>query len=81
MKLAKARQQLTELDRLQLYTSPLVKQKNDLEKEINREEAKLSARLEQLHQAACKLAADIEKVPEQRNQLLTVDAQIDELAK
>ncbi|MEO1671806.1 MAG: exonuclease subunit SbcC [Cyanobacteria bacterium J06631_2] len=81
VKLAKARQQLTELDRLQQYTSPLVKQKNDLEKEINREEAKLSARLEQLHQAACKLAADIEKVPEQRNQLLTVDAQIDELAK
>ncbi|MEL6502581.1 MAG: ATP-binding cassette family protein, partial [Cyanobacteria bacterium J06623_1] len=81
VKLAKAHQQLAELDRLQQYVSPLVKQKNDLEREIDREEAKLNARLEQLHHAAHKLAADIEKVPEQRNQLLTVDAQIGELEK
>ena len=80
-KLDKARQKLTELDRLQQYISPLIKQKNDLERDINREEAKLSAKLEQLHDAAQKLADDIEKVPEQRNQLLTVDAQIGELEK
>ena len=80
-KLEKARQKLTELDRLQQYISPLIKQKNDLEKEINREEAKLSAKLEQLSSAAQKLALDIERVPEQRNQLLTVDAQIGELEK
>lgn len=81
IKLEKARQQLTELDRLQQYVSPLIKQKNDLEREINREEAKLSAKLEQLHHATHKLALDIEKVPEKRNQLLTVDAQIGELEK
>ncbi len=80
-KLEKARQQLTELDRLQQYVSPLIKQKNDLEREINREEAKLSAKLEQLHHDTQKLALDIEKVPEKRNQLLTVDAQIGELEK
>ena len=80
-KLNIARQRLTELDRLQQYISPLIKQKNDLEKEINREEAKLSAKLEQLYNSAQKLAEDIERVPEQRNQLLTVDAQIDELKK
>ena len=80
-KLDKARQKLTELDRLQQYISPLIKQKNDLERDINREEAKLSAKLEQLQYAAQKLADDIEKVPEQRNQLLTVDAQIGELEK
>ncbi len=80
-KLEKARQQLAELDRLQQYISPLIRQKNDLEREINREEAKISAKLEQLHYATQKLALDIEKVPEKRNQLLTVDAQIDELKK
>lgn len=80
-KLEKACQQLTELDRLQQYISPLIRQKNDLEREISREEAKIAAKLEQLYQASQKLAADIEKVPEKRNQLLTVDAQIGELDK
>ena len=80
-KLEKAHQRLTELDGLQQYISPLTKRKNELEREINREEAKLTARLEQLHHAAQRLAEDIEKVPEKRNQLLTVDAQIEELDK
>ncbi|MBW4537086.1 MAG: exonuclease subunit SbcC [Pleurocapsa minor HA4230-MV1] len=80
-KLTKARQQLTELDRLQQYISPLIQQKNNLEREINREEAKLAAKLEQLYSAVQKLASDIEKVPQQRHQLLTVDAQISELEK
>ena len=80
-KLEKAHQRLTELDGLQQYISPLTKRKNELEREINREEAKLTARLEQLHRAAQRLAEDIEKVPEKRNQLLTVDAQIEELDK
>ncbi|MEL6928991.1 MAG: exonuclease subunit SbcC [Cyanobacteria bacterium J06600_6] len=80
-KLDKARQKLTELDRLQQYISPLIRQKNDLERDISREEAKLSAKLEQLDDAAQKFASDIDRVPEQRNQLLTVDAQISELKK
>ncbi|MBE9047801.1 exonuclease subunit SbcC [Pleurocapsales cyanobacterium LEGE 10410] len=78
-KLEKSRQRLAELDRLQQYISPLSKRKNDLEKQIDREEAKLSAKLEQLHYAARRLAEDIEKVPEKRDRLLTVDAQIEEL--
>ena len=81
IKLEKARQKLTELDQLQQYISPLIKQQRNLEREINREEAKLSARLEQLHDATQKLAEDIDQVPEKRNQLLTVDAQIGELKK
>lgn len=81
VKLEKARQQLTELDRLQQYISPLMRQKNDLEKEIGREEAKLAAKLEQLSHAAQQLAEDIERVPEKRDRLLTVDAQIEELDK
>lgn len=80
-KLDKARKQLTELDRLQQYISPILKQKNDLEREINREEAKLSAKLEQLQYEVQKLALDIEQVPEKRDRLLTVDARIEELDK
>jgi DNA repair protein SbcC/Rad50 len=81
IKLEASRQQLKELDRLQQYISPLIKQKNDLQTRINREEAKLTAKLEQLHYSIQKLAEDIEKVPEKRNQLLTVDAQIEALDK
>lgn len=81
VKLEQARQKLTELDRLQQYISPLIRRKSDLEREINREEAKISAKLEQLHYATQRLAEDIEQVPAKRNQLLTVDAQIGELKK
>lgn len=76
-----SRKELAQLDKLQQYISPLIKQKNELKTQISREEAKLSARLEQLSIATKKLAENIEKVPEKRNQLLTVDAQIEELNK
>ena len=81
IKLTASRQQLAELDKLQQYISPLTKRKNDLQTQINREEAKLSAKLEQLHSSTLKLAEDINKVPEQRDRLLTVDAKIGELDK
>ena len=81
IKLETSRKRLEELDRLQQDISPLIKQKNELDNQINREEAKLSAKLEQLHLSTRKLAGDIEKVPEQRHRLLTVDAQIEELDK
>jgi len=81
IKLVASRQRLAKLDQLQQYISPLIKQKNALETQINREEAKLSAKLEQLYTSTLKLAENINKVPEQRNQLLTVDAKIEELDK
>ena len=80
-KLENSRKELKELDKIQQYVSPLIKQKNNLQTQINREEAKLAAKLEQIHNSAKKLAEDIEKAPEQRKQLLTVDAQIEELDK
>ncbi|GAB4537962.1 MAG: SMC family ATPase [Pleurocapsa sp.] len=80
-KLKQQRQKLQELDRVQQYVSPLLQQKNRLENQIAKEEARLSVRLEQLENSARQLALDIEKVPEKRNELLTVDAQIEELEK
>ncbi len=81
IRLEASRKQLSELDRVQELISPLIKQKNDLQTQINREEAKLSAKLEQIQYSTQKLVSDIEQVPEKRNQLLTVDAQIEELNK
>ena len=80
-RLKESRKRLIELDKLQQYISPLIKRKNDLETQISREEAKLLAKLEQLSSSTKKLAENIEKVPEKRNQLLTVDSQIEELNK
>ncbi|BAZ44206.1 exonuclease SbcC [Chondrocystis sp. NIES-4102] len=81
IKLEACRKKLAEFDRLQQYISPLTQRKNDLQIRINREEAQLTAKLEQLHDSVQKLALDIEKVPEKRQQLLTVDAQIEALDK
>ena len=80
-KLKERRQQLQELDKVQQYVSPLLQRKHNLQTQIETEKAKLSAKLEQLHTAAKQLASDIEKVPEKRSELLTVDAQIEELDK
>ena len=80
-KLKVSRQKLAELDRIQQDISPLIKRKSELETQISREEAKLLAKLEQLSISTQNLARDIEKVPEQRDRLLTVDAQIEELNK
>lgn len=80
-RLKASRQELAELDKLQQYISPLTKRKNDVETQISRQEAKLLAKLEQLSISTKKLAGDIAKVPEKRNELLTVDAQIEELNK
>ena len=81
VKLETSRKKLAELDRIQQYISPLVRRQSELKTRIDKEEAKLTAKLEQLQSSTQKLAADIAKVPEKRNQLLTVDAQIEELKK
>ncbi|MGF1539183.1 MAG: exonuclease subunit SbcC [Pleurocapsa sp.] len=80
-RLMERRQQLQELDNIQQYVSPLIQRKHNLQTQIETEKARLSAKLEQLHTSAKQLALDIEKVPEKRSELLTVDAQIEELDK
>ena len=79
--LKEQRQKLKELDKIQQYISPLLQQKYNLQTQIEKEKAKLSAKLEQLYASAQQLASDIEKVPEKRNELLTVDAKIEALDK
>jgi DNA repair protein SbcC/Rad50 len=80
-RLTERRQQLQALDKIQQYVSPLILRKHNLQTQIETEKARLAAKLEQLYTAAKQLASDIERVPEKRTELLTVDAQIEELDK
>jgi exonuclease SbcC len=79
--LNQSRQRLAELDKIQQYVAPLLQQKNNLQIEIERIETKLTVKLEQLQQAAEQLAEQIARVPQMRQAVLTIDAQIDELDK
>ena len=78
-KLDRSRHQLKELDKLQQYISPLLQQKQNLQTEITREKANITAKLDQTKIAVNQLENEIAKVPEMRNAVLTVDAKIGEL--
>ena len=80
-KLDRSRRRLKELDKLQQYIAPLLQQKNDLQTEIATSKANLNAQLEQLRKASNQLEHQIAEVPQMRNAVLTVDAQIEELDK
>ncbi|MDJ0633696.1 MAG: exonuclease subunit SbcC [Xenococcaceae cyanobacterium MO_188.B29] len=80
-KLQESRRQLQELDKIQQYFAPLLQQRQTLQTEIERVEARLNAKLEQLYTSAEHLSTEIARVPQMREAVLTVDAQIDELDK
>jgi exonuclease SbcC len=75
------RQRLEELDRIQQYVSPLLRQRQDLHTEIAKIEVRLTAKLDQLHIASEQLTEKIAKVPQMRQAVITVDTQIGELDK
>ena len=79
--LDRSRRQLKELDKLQQYIFPLIQQKNDLQTEIAKEKANLTAKLDQLYILTSRLETEIAQVPQIRNAVLTVDAKIGELNK
>ena len=80
-KLERSRSQLEELDKLQQYISPLIQRKNDLQTEIAKEKANLTAKLDQLQISVYQLKKEISQIPQRRNAYLSVDAQIKELDK
>ena len=80
-KLQESRRKLQELDKIQQHFAPLLQQRQTLQTEIERVEARLTAKLEQLCLSAEKLATEIARVPQMREAVLTVDSQIDELDK
>lgn len=80
-KLDRSRRQLKELDKLQQYISPLLQRKNDLQTEIAKEKANLTAKLDQIQSSVQRLEIEIARVPQMRNAVLSVDARIGELDK
>ena len=80
-KLRESRQKLQKLDKIQQYVAPLLQQRQTLQTEIERAEARLTVKLEQLSDSAEQLTTEIARVPQMREAVLTVDAQIDELDK
>ena len=75
------RQRLRELDELQQYVSPLLQQRQTLHTEIERVEAKLTVKLEQLNSSAQQLSTQMAQVPKMRQAVLAVDSEIGELEK
>ena len=75
------RQRLKELDELQHHVAPLLQQRAALQTERERTEARLTAKLEQLRSSATQMATQMAQVPQMRQAVLAVDAEIGELEK
>ncbi len=80
-KLQQARQRLEELNRLQHEVSPLIQRKNNLITEIETAKARLDVKLEQLSSERVELSAQIGKIPQTKQVLLTVEMEMGELDK
>ncbi|HEY9600909.1 MAG TPA: SMC family ATPase, partial [Allocoleopsis sp.] len=76
-----ARKRLSELDNLQLQVSPLLQRRTTLHTQIDRAQARLSARLDELRSSEKQLNAQIATTPELRRTVLQVDEEIGQLEK
>ncbi len=80
-KLNSQRQRLQELDNLQLQVSPLLQRRLALQSELERVQARLTAKLEQLHSSAQELNSQIVQLPQVKQSAATVEMEIGELEK
>jgi DNA repair protein SbcC/Rad50 len=76
-----ARKRLGELDNLQLQVSPLLQRRITLQTQIDRAQARLSARLDELQSSEKQLNAQIATTPQLRRTVLQVDEEIGQLEK
>lgn len=80
-KLQQARLRLGEMDRLQLQVTPLLQRRQQLQTQIERAQARLSARLEEIHASVSQLQAQQRRQPQLQQAVMEVDVQIGELEK
>jgi len=80
-KLQQARIRLNQLDELQLQVSPLLQRRQQLQNQIDRTHAKLSARLEEISASAYQLQAQQQRQPKLQQAVMEVATQIDQLEK
>ncbi|MDY6785407.1 MAG: exonuclease subunit SbcC [Cyanobacteriota bacterium] len=75
------RQRLQELDQLQFQVSPLLQRRSHLLMEVERARSQMAARLEQLQGRVQEYADRLAQVPQLRQQILEVTAEIESLDK
>lgn len=76
-----ARKRLSQLDDLQMQVSPILQRRNSIQTELDRAQARLSAKLEELRSSENQLSAQIATMPQLREQSLSVQAEIGQLEK
>jgi len=76
-----ARRRLNQLDSLQLQVSPLLQRRHSLQIELDRAQARLSARLDELRSSEKQLNAQISTTPQLRQTVLQVGVEIGQLEK
>ncbi|HEY9672188.1 MAG TPA: exonuclease subunit SbcC [Waterburya sp.] len=76
-----ARRRLSELDKLQLRVSPLLQRRSAVQTELDRAQARLSARLDELRSSESQLNTQIAATPQLRQTVLQVGVEIGQLEK
>jgi exonuclease SbcC len=79
--LNRARQHLLQLDQLQLQVSPLLQRRTVIQTDLDRAQARIAARLEELHSSQKQLNAQISVTPQLRQTALQVGEEIGTLEK
>ena len=79
--LREARSRLNDLDRLQTQASPLMQRRQHLQSDLDRQRARLSARLEELQSAAQHLQAQQDRQPLLQQTMIEVEDRIEQLEK
>jgi exonuclease SbcC len=79
IKLQEKRNYLQQLDELQTKNSPLIRQRQNLETEIEKVKSKFTLKLEHLAQQKEEINQKISKIPEQKNELLSLDQKLNNL--
>ena len=79
--LRQARARLAELDQLQMKASPLIQRRHQLQTQLDRAQARLMARLEELQSLQQHLEAQQQQQPQLQQIILEITQQIDHLEK
>lgn len=80
-KLNQARERLKQLDNLQLEVSPLLQRRGSIQSELDRVQARLSAKLEELVSSEKQLSQQVATTPQLRQAALQLEAELGELEK
>ncbi len=79
--LQQARSRLIQMDRLHLQVTPLLQGRQQLQSQLERSQARLSARLDELHSSVSQLQVQQKRQPKLQQAVMEVAVQIEQLEK